>query len=177
MRYWFDSEFHDDGTTIELISIGVVSEDGREYYAESCEYAQDRASPWIQKHVLPQLRCTQRPTRKIIRDEIARFFSDPQDVENLPSSPEFWAYCGEYDWIVLRQLFGDLMAWPRGWPVLAMDVEQWRLQLNAPNFRPQALGKHNALADARYTRSCWQELTSFSAIHALQSVAPGNAAC
>ncbi len=24
MRYWFDSEFHDDGTTLALISIGVV---------------------------------------------------------------------------------------------------------------------------------------------------------
>lgn len=31
MRYFYDTEFIEDGHTIELISIGVVAEDGREY--------------------------------------------------------------------------------------------------------------------------------------------------
>ena len=30
MRYFYDTEFIEDGTTIELVSIGVVAEDGRE---------------------------------------------------------------------------------------------------------------------------------------------------
>lgn len=33
MKYFYDTEFLEDGTTIDLISIGIVSEDGREYYA------------------------------------------------------------------------------------------------------------------------------------------------
>lgn len=40
MRYFYDTEFLEDGTTIELISIGIVSEDGREYYAINSE------APW-----------------------------------------------------------------------------------------------------------------------------------
>jgi hypothetical protein len=30
MRYWLDTEFIEDGKTIDLISIGIVAEDGRE---------------------------------------------------------------------------------------------------------------------------------------------------
>ncbi len=29
MRYWYDLEFIEDGKTIDVISIGVVAEDGR----------------------------------------------------------------------------------------------------------------------------------------------------
>ena len=38
VRYFYDTEFIDDGRTIELISIGVAAEDGREYYAVSTEF-------------------------------------------------------------------------------------------------------------------------------------------
>ena len=30
MRYFYDTEFIDDGRTIELISIGIAAEDGRD---------------------------------------------------------------------------------------------------------------------------------------------------
>lgn len=33
MRYFFDTEFYEDGKTIDLVSIGIVAEDGRELYA------------------------------------------------------------------------------------------------------------------------------------------------
>ncbi len=31
-RYFYDCEFLENGNTIELISIGIVADDGREYY-------------------------------------------------------------------------------------------------------------------------------------------------
>lgn len=43
MRYFYDTEFIDDGRTIELISIGMVSEDGREYYAVSTAFDPQQA--------------------------------------------------------------------------------------------------------------------------------------
>jgi hypothetical protein len=45
VRYFYDTEFIDDGYNIELISIGVVAEDGREYYAISTEFNPERAGP------------------------------------------------------------------------------------------------------------------------------------
>ena len=38
MRYFYDTEFIDNGRIIDLISIGVVAEDGREFYAVSTEF-------------------------------------------------------------------------------------------------------------------------------------------
>jgi hypothetical protein len=55
VRYFYDTEFIEDGSTIDLISIGVVAEDGREYYAVSSEFNPERAGSWVRTHVLPKL--------------------------------------------------------------------------------------------------------------------------
>lgn len=55
MLYFMDSEFIEDGKTIDLISIGIVCEDGREYYAQSVEFNADNASYWVWDKVIPAL--------------------------------------------------------------------------------------------------------------------------
>src|SRR5262249_42772503 len=55
VRYFYDTEFIDNGRTIELISIGVAAEDGREYYAISTEFNPERAGSWVRRNVLPKL--------------------------------------------------------------------------------------------------------------------------
>ena len=134
-----------------MISIGVVAEDGREYYAVNAEYDVERASPWLRDNVLANLGAGPRKSRAAIRLDLAKFFA-------IGGIPEFWAECGEYDWIVLRQLFGEITAWPSGWQYLAMDIEQWRIQLGAPPFPAQTGQLHNALEDARATRERWANL-------------------
>ena len=61
MRIWFDTEFIEDGKTIDLISIGAVREDGRQFYAENAECDLGRASPWVVAHVFPHLSSGQNP--------------------------------------------------------------------------------------------------------------------
>ena len=62
MRIFYDTEFLEDGRTIDLISIGMVAEDGREYYAVTSDADWDR----IRKHdrlirnVVPHLPITGR---------------------------------------------------------------------------------------------------------------------
>lgn len=53
----YDAEFIDDGETIQLISIGMVSGDGREMYAVANDFDQDRvlANSWMRKNVWPHL--------------------------------------------------------------------------------------------------------------------------
>ena len=55
MRYFIDEEFIEDGHTIDLISIGIVCEDGRELYLQSTEFNPRKASKWVQENVLPHL--------------------------------------------------------------------------------------------------------------------------
>ena len=52
MKYFLDTEFIEGGKTIDLISIGIVCEDGREYYAvnRGCNFR--NASDWVLKNVL-----------------------------------------------------------------------------------------------------------------------------
>jgi hypothetical protein len=55
MRYWFDTEFIEDGKTIDLISIGIVAEDGRELYLLNVDCDWSKASQWVKDNVLASL--------------------------------------------------------------------------------------------------------------------------
>lgn len=101
MRYFYDTEFIEDGRTIELISIGVVAEDGREYYAVSTEFDPERASGWVRANVLPKLPPPASAlwrSRNRIRADLEEFFrvggSDPI---------ELWAWIAAYDHVALCQ--------------------------------------------------------------------------
>ena len=51
-----DTEFLETAEgLIHLISIGIVAEDGREYYAVNADCPLELASPWVQQHVVGQL--------------------------------------------------------------------------------------------------------------------------
>lgn len=52
MKYFIDTEFIEDGKTIDLISIGIVAEDGREYYAINGECDFRKADDWVLQNVL-----------------------------------------------------------------------------------------------------------------------------
>jgi len=55
VKYWIDTEFIARPYTIDLISIGLVAEDGREFYAESSEVDWSKAGLWTLQNVRPQL--------------------------------------------------------------------------------------------------------------------------
>ena len=52
MKIFFDTEFtglHKDTT---LISIGIVAENGKSFYAELTDYDKTQVDEWLQLHVL-----------------------------------------------------------------------------------------------------------------------------
>ena len=154
MKFWFDTEFIEDGKTIDLLSIGIVSEDGRAYYATNGDADHSKASTWVQENVIPHLNTfSDRGTyslnvsRETIRDEVLAFVGTDK--------PEFWAYYADYDWVALCQLFGALMALPKGWPMYCRDVKQLCDDLGNPTLPKQDSTDHNALAEARWTRQAW----------------------
>lgn len=52
MKYWLDTEFIEDGKTIDLISIGVIAEDDREFYRINQECCFKKANDWVLDNVL-----------------------------------------------------------------------------------------------------------------------------
>lgn len=55
MKYFLDTEFIEDGKTIDLISIGIVAEDGREFYCLNYDCDHSKASQWVKDNVLAHL--------------------------------------------------------------------------------------------------------------------------
>jgi hypothetical protein len=145
-RFWFDTEFIDDGHSVELISIGIVSDDGRELYAE-VEFDRSKAGDWLKENVLPQL--TGVTTRKsMLKDKIFDFMGE---------KPEIWGYYADYDWVVLCQLYGSMMSLPGLWPMYCRDVKQLCDDLGNPKLPPKGV-QHHALADAKWTKEAWEFL-------------------
>lgn len=153
IRYFFDTEFMEDGEVIELLSIGVVCEDGREFYAESADADYSHASEWVKTNVIPHMQQDDWDedivggwiSRAVIATDLLKF------VNAGDSRPQFWAYYGDYDWVVLCQLYGTMMDLPKSWPMFAMDLKQLCVMLGDPELPKQTSGEHNALNDARWT--------------------------
>lgn len=152
MRYFFDTEFIDDGHTIDLISIGVVADNGREFYAVSNEAELASASDWVWSNVIPHLPPRTDPawmSRMEIAHRLFRF------VGQNGSPPEFWAYYASYDWVALCQLFGPMIDVPRDWPKWCRDLKQLSEFVGGPRHPKQVGQEHHALADARWNRELY----------------------
>ena len=146
MRYYLDTEFIEDGKTIDLLSIGIVAADGRQLYLESSEASHSRAGQWVRDNVIAHLSGGNiAVNRSFIRDAILELIGDDQ-------SPEFWAYFADYDWVVLCQLFGRMIDLPSHFPMYCLDLKQLMrtFSIEKSDLPKQAGTAHNALEDARW---------------------------
>ena len=155
MRYWLDTEFVEQGHghSIDLISLGIVAEDGRELYLESSDFDKGKANQWVRAQVLPHLKGGEsRWPLKSIKVTLLDFF-DPTDY----GKPELWAWCGAYDWVVFCQIFGTMMDLPQGYPHYIHEFQQMldTLGITDDELPQQESGAHNALEDARHLKRLW----------------------
>jgi len=176
MKIYYDTEFIEDGHTIDLISIGMVAEDGREYYAVASDapWDQIRKHDWLLRNVVPSLPITSRKSlesycanhpnshprpgvdfvgpdltdtrvkpRQVIANEVRDFILTTPD-------PQLWAWYAAYDHVALCQLWGPMIALPKGVPMWTNDLKQEAERLGNPEL-PSMPGvtEHNALSDAR----------------------------
>jgi len=187
MKYFIDTEFIEDGSTIDLISIGIVCEDGREYYAQSSEFNASKASNWVQENVFPHLNYC--PYMAVDDDSIAVQLFNHDEGHCFPSqyhpscpwrkrvwladevrefmkplkygTPELWGYYSAYDHVALCQLFGTMMNLPQGFPMYTNDLMQLKHALGLDGvIIPTINNAHNALADARWNKQTWEFLHS-----------------
>jgi len=166
-RYAYDCEFLEDGKTIELISIGIVADDGRDYYAvnRDAPWKRIKKHEWLVANVVPslpklygdaRLHYARRgplglidwwhphmKRRDRIAGEVLRFLLAGE------TTPELWAYYGAYDHVVLCQLWGAMPDLPDGLPMWTNDLQQEIPRLGGEPPAQQS-GHHNALDDARW---------------------------
>jgi hypothetical protein len=153
MRVFYDWEFLEDGTTIEPISVGIVAENGNEYYAVNANMPLQRigAHDWLAKNVVPHL-----PVSSGDLDVISEYFvkgmefsaNDPLEftldysdedvkhpgriadeiqsffVDNTDEHDiELWADFPAYDHVRLMQMWGAMVDRPSFLPMQTDDLQ------------------------------------------------------
>jgi hypothetical protein len=171
VKIFYDTEFLEDGRTIDLISIGMVADDGRELYLVNQGIEDDPLHEricrdrWLMGNVVPHLPLREKdPITQPQAQYAGRFWIDHGDnrivsirfirnavrdfVLSTPQ-PELWAWYGAYDHVVLAQLFGRMIHLPQGFPMWTHEMQQEldRAGIDAPE---QSGDLHNALADAKH---------------------------
>ncbi|MGH3492420.1 MAG: polyadenylate-specific 3'-exoribonuclease AS [Sciscionella sp.] len=153
MRIFYDTEFIEDGRTIELVSLGAVTEDGAEFYAVSTEFDPERAGTWVRRNVLDKLpppadRAWRQ--RQAIRDDFLEFLTaNGSDIE-------LWAWYGAYDHVAIAQLWGAMPALPRTIPRFTRDLRQRWEDVGRPTLPGVPGDAHDALADAKHNLLRWR---------------------
>lgn len=181
MRYFLDVTYIEGNfrNPFQLISLALVSEDGREYYAQSAEANRRFANGFVRQHILPRLdACPANydpavhswyvppcaPTcpwkqNMLIGQEIETFIAAGE------SPPEFWGYCVSHAWVVLCLLFGGLRSLPAAWPSYCCDLRQWLDQLSDPAKKPSVQLSYHALEAARSYAALWHTLNALDTAH------------
>lgn len=160
MRFWYDTEFYEDGKTIDLISFGIVAEDGRELYLENSTFDWKRVpnDHFVMEHVSPHMQGEGTVFPKtMIAWAVKEFIVDKSPYEKH----ELWGYYSSYDHVVLAQLFGTMVEMPKGIPWFTRDLKQWAEQLNYPHPFPGPEDEHHALNDARWNKKVWELLNEY----------------
>lgn len=165
MKYFYDTEFKEDGKTIDLISIGIVCEDGREYYAVSNEFDTRRvaADNWLMSNVMSSIQHDQFVVADFQGKPLVRdlYVTDPDakskeqiglDIQLFTSGTEveWWNWYGAYDHVALCQIWGKMIDLPNGMPMFSSDIKQLHKDAGYPAMPKQPEGLHNALADAKF---------------------------
>lgn len=147
MKLFFDTEFTGLHKNTTLISIGIVSDDGRTFYCELNDYNESQVNDWIRENVIAKLRF-KRPSK----DEDEPFAATRHESNPVPNnlyngySVEFrgtmadlryqlntwlnqfketcyfWSDCLSYDWVLFNHIFGDAFSIPENVYYIPFDI-------------------------------------------------------
>ncbi len=178
INLFLDTEFTSLQQNAVLISLALVSEDGKEFYAEFTDYNLEKAGDakdWIVQNVIGNLILTKdnenRDLNKMyIRGNKAEItsalkiwlnqFGTKQDEQgNIIPHIRIWADVPHYDWVLFCDLFGGARKIPPQIHYMAMDLATWlfckgvkpdtpRSELIPQDELPKGV-QHNALFDAK----------------------------
>lgn len=168
MRVYFDTEFTGLHQATTLISIGMVAEDGREFYGICDDYDKKQVDNWIQQNVINHIllpnpiECQYcEGTNAGVRDSVAQFLKPYDTVE-------MWSDCLSYDWMLFCQMFGGAFGIPKNVYYIPFDIcTLFKVRGIDPDINREAFAgidgnKHNALHDARVIKACYKKLTGLT---------------
>ena len=188
MKLFMDSEFTGLIQNTDLISIALVAEDSRYFYAEFNDYDEDKIDEWLSDNIIANLKfngvnysynrtnhnsnvpvnnsCSVRMkgNKQTVTHELKMWLDQFDDVE-------IWSDCLAYDWVLFCELFGGAFKVPSNVYYIPFDICTLFKDMGIdPDISREdfagdyILGdlpvaeKHNALWDAFVIKACYEGL-------------------
>jgi len=186
MKIFFDTEFTGLHKNTTLISIGLVAEDGRTFYAELNDYDESQVDDWIRDNVIKNLimnppregeqeyyvrsrfredvplteqwSLQMRGSKQEVSDELYLWLTQFDKVE-------IWSDCLAYDWVLFNDIFGHAFNIPKNVYYIPFDIcTLFKLKGIDPDINREKFAnmtsnsKHNALYDAKVIKACYERL-------------------
>lgn len=182
MKLFFDTEFTGLTQNTSLISLAIVDENDRTFYAEFTDYDQTQVGEWLEENVIANLWLESlgeevKENRTLIKGT----------KEQITASLEGWldAYKSEgcqfvadvlmYDWVLFAELFGGALNLPKYVDFIPLDFSAIlhiqglpmhipRIELLDPSevellkSKSQSNSLHNALYDACLLKLCFEKV-------------------
>jgi len=180
-KLFLDTEFTGlhQGTT--LISIGIVSDCGKSFYAELTDYDQSQINDWLQENVIDKLILGDFEEDQYLRQNNKNDVLYKGDSEQVKSvlvdwltqfnSIDIWSDVLAYDWVLFNNLIAD---YSDGYPKLPSNINYIPFDIATlmeikgvnPDINREELAgltasedeKHNALWDAKVIKACYEKL-------------------
>ena len=168
-----DTEFTGLHQETTLISLGIVSEDSRRFYAEFTDYNNNQIDSWLKENVIDKLLLTPHGNSKYISEKCnyteVRGNTD-EVIEELTrwlgqfENIEIWSDCLSYDWVLFNQIFGHAFNIPKNIYYIPFDIcTMFKLKGIDPDISREKFiknsiegNKHNALYDAKVIKACYE---------------------
>ena len=183
-KIFFDTEFTGLHQNTTLISIGLVSECGKTFYAEFTDFDKSQIDDWLRENVIANLRINTghdamyesgkntscKGSTAYIKEWLTRWLSQFTGVE-------MWSDCLAYDWVLFCQIFGHAFNIPKNVYYIPFDIcTLFRMNGIDPDISSEEFAgnlieastiehwgsdlKHNALWDAYFIRACFDKLNA-----------------
>lgn len=163
-KIFIDTEFIEYPGTLELISIGLITETGQSYYAiADFDYEILKKAPsrqWLEANVLPRLNAGRGRGVPLVAPKSKREIA--QDIRTFvakfSNKPQFCGYYCDYDWVLFCWLFGSMIDLPENYPMFCWDLKQYLDEHQVPReLQPVNKYEHHALFDAINELSYYQK--------------------
>lgn len=162
MKVFFDTEFtglHKDTT---LMSIGLVDEDGRTFYAELGDYDDSQVDDWIRDNVVANFTGEGRRMKPSLAHDLRGWLS-------VYDSVEMWSDCLAYDWVLFNDIWGHAFDIPKNVYYIPFDIctlmkiKGVDPDVNREDYAYEYMptpdtAKHNSLHDAWTIKHCYDRL-------------------
>lgn len=146
MKVFFDTEFTGLSKEADIISIGLVAENGKTFYAEFTDFDKEKVSIWTKTNVIENLltkfisKNKKHPsiqegllytlpvyadylivgTRSQVEPHLRYWF---EILKGEPDNKiEMWGDCLAWDWVLFCDLFGDAISLPDSIYYIPFDI-------------------------------------------------------